>query len=261
MAETAKKEFWTESRLKKGIIWLIVGIVLVAGATAGYWYYLNMPEGSTPPVLQREIDQAMASIKKNPKDLAAHITLAQLYIQNKDYDDAIIECKNVIKADKEKEFAIYSYALMGIAYEGKGEEKTAIANYKKAIDIGDKEEMSRLNPGVVESRFRLGKIYLDQKNWDGALLQFQTVADQNSMDADSRYYLGLTFYRMGQYDQAIESLEKSTQYVPDYFEAFYLLGASYEKKGEKEKAIAAYKQALKGKADYAEAQDALDRLQ
>ncbi|MFA5867508.1 MAG: tetratricopeptide repeat protein [Actinomycetota bacterium] len=256
MAE--KQEFWTEQRLKTGIYVLIAGIVIIIIAIAGWWYYLNRPEGSTPPVLQRSITEAQAAIKKNPNDINARLTLAQLYIQNKQYNDAIVECKLVIKSSKNNEIA---YSLMGIAEDLSGDKKTAITYYKKTIDLGAKKEMSGLNAALIQARFRLGKIYLDQKNYDGALVQFQTLADTNSMDADSRYYLGLTFYDMKQYDKSIEWLEQAVRYVPDYYEAFYKLGQAYEKKGDKAKAIDAYKKALKAKPEYQEAKDALARLE
>jgi tetratricopeptide (TPR) repeat protein len=256
MAE--KQEFWTEERLKKGIIYLIIGIVVVAAATFGWWYYLNKPEASTPPVLQRQINDALARSKKNPNDVGAHILLAQLYLQDKRYDDAITECNLILKKNKGNEYAL---SLMAIAYDENGNKSAAIKYYKQAITAGTKKQNSGLNPAVVESRFRSGKIYLAQKNYDLALVQFQTLADQNSMDADSRYYLGVTFYDMKQYDKSIEWLLQATKFVPDYYEAFYQLGQAYEKKGDKTKAIAAYKQALKGKADYADAKNALARLE
>jgi len=252
-----KQEFWTEARLKKGIIAFAIGIVIIIVATFGWWYWLNKPEGSTPPVLQRAIDEAEAKVKKNPSDLDARTLLVQLLIQDKQYDDAMIECKILLKSDKENELV---YALMGVIEDEEGNDKAAIKNYQKAIDLGEKKKMSQLNPAIVESRFRMGKIFLDQKKYDNALLQFQLLADQNAMDADSRYFLGLTFLKMGAYDKAIEWEEAATRYVPDYYEAFYVLGQAYEKKGNKQKAIAAYEQALKAKSDYEEAQDALDKL-
>ncbi len=256
MAE--KQEFWTEQRLKAGIYVLIAGILIVTIAIAGWWYYLNRPEGSTPPVLQRAMDEAKAAIKKNPNDIGARITLAQLYIQNKMYDEAITECKLILKSSKDSE---YAYSLMGIAEDLSGDKKAAEKYYLKAIELGSKKSMSQLNPAIVESRFRVGKIYLDQKKYDKALVQFQTLADQNAMDADSRYYMGVTLYRMGKYDKSIEWLEKAVKFVPDYYEAFYMLGQAYEKKGDKAKAIEAYKKALSAKADYQEAKDALARLE
>lgn len=256
MAE--KKEFWTEARLKKAIIWVVAGIVIVAAATAGWWYYLNKPEGSTPPVLQRSIDDAKAKAKKTPKDINVHFTLAQLYIQNKQYNEAISECNIMLKLQKDNE---YAYSLLGIAYEAKGNISKAIEFYNKAIKTGSGKQQASLNPALVEARFRLGKIYLDQKKYNEALVQFQTVADSNSMDADSRYFIGLVAYRQGFYDKAIDSELAATRFVPDYFDAFFVLGQAYEKKGDKTKAIAAYKAALKAKPDFKDAKDALARLE
>lgn len=257
MAE--KQEFWTERRLKQGIIALVVGIAIVAAGIFGWYYWLNKPEGgSVPPVIQRQIDEAKAAIKKNKNDIGSRIALAQYYIQIKNYDDAIAECQLILKTNKENEYAV---SLIGVSYDLKGDQKNALKYYQKTILLGEKKKMSQLNPAIVEARFRSGKIYLSQKNYDMALVQFQALSDQNATDADSRYYLGLTFYQMGKNDKAIEWLEKATRFVPDYFDAFYTLGQAYEKQGDKAKAIAAYKQAIKSKPDFQEAKDALAKLE
>lgn len=256
MAE--RNEFWTEQRLKTTITWLTIGIIAVIIAMVGWYWYLNKPEAATPPVLQRSIDDALAKIKKNPNDMDAHLQLAQLYLQNKQYDESKTELKIIIKKDKENEVA---YVLLGIVEDSTGNKKAAVADYRKAIEFGSKKPQRQLNPAITEARFRVGKIYLDQKNYDYAMNEFMVLADNNATDADARYFLGLTYYRMGKYDQAIQSLEQATRFVPDYYEAFYTTGQAYEKKGDKAKAIAAYKAALKGKSDYAPAKEALSRLE
>jgi tetratricopeptide (TPR) repeat protein len=256
MAE--EQGFWTEARLKSGITWLIVGIIaIVLAGAAGYWYYYLKPVESTPRIIEKAINEALAAAKKNPNDLGPHITLAQLYIQDKRFDDAIVECKLILKIDKKNE---YGMSLMGVAYEAKGNITTAIKYYKQAIATADVKQWANINPARKEAMFRLGKIYIDQKKYDDAIKIFDPMVKADKMDADSRYFLGVAYLRKGEADKAIELLLVATRYVPNYYEAQFALGQAYEKKGDKASAIKAYEMALKYKSDYTEAQDALNRL-
>ncbi len=253
-----KREFLTEERLKKGIWITGIGIIVALAALFGYWYYLNRPASGPSFILQKSITEKEQQVKKQPNSKSTHLELAQLYLQAKRFDDAIDECKAVLKLSPEDSVA---YTFMGIAYEEKGNTKTAIDYYNKAIKKSESSEMKGLNPAFTESVFRLGRIYMDQKKYDKAIELFTKSVQYNSIDSDARYNLGLAYLRSGKYDQAIEQLSVATRYVPDYYEAQYALGQAYEKKGSKEEAIKQYKLTLKYEPDYKPAKDALARLE
>lgn len=253
-----KKEFLTEERLKKGIWITGVLIVVVVALLFGYWYWLNRPATGPSQILQKSITEKEQQVKKQPNSKSAHLELAQLYLQAKRFDDAIDECKAVLKMSPEDSLA---YTFLGIAYEAKGNTRTAIDYYNKAINKSESSQMKGLNPAFTESVFRLGRIYMNQKKYDKAIELFTKSVQYNSIDSDARYNLGVAYLRSGKYDQAIEQLTVATRYVPDYYEAQYALGQAYEKKGDKEDAIKQYKLTLKYKSDYQPAKDALARLQ
>jgi len=253
-----KKEFLTEERLKKGIWITSIGIVIVIAALFGYWYYLNRPATGPSQILQKSITEKEQQLKKQPNSKAVHLELAQLYLQAKRFDDAIDECKAVLKINPEDSMA---YTFMGIAYEAKGKTNTAVDYYNKAIQKAEGSEMKGMNPAFTESVFRLGRIYMDQKKYDKAIELFTKSVSYNSIDSDARYNLGLAYLKKGMYDEAIAQLTIAVRYVPDYVEAQYALGQAFEKKGNKENAIKSYKMALKYKSDYKPAKDALKRLE
>jgi len=256
MAE--KREFWTEARLKKGIYWLIGGIVAVIIALAGWWYYLNVVPMQAASIITRSIDEAQKKSTQNPNDASLHLALAQLYMQNKQYDETLAELDIVIKLEKNNDVA---YTIKGMAYEAKADDKKAEAAYKKAIEIGKTGSMQGVNRALFESYYKLGQMYYRQKKINAALDMMTKASQIDNIDADSLYWLGKIYYQKGDYNKAAENLVKATRFAPDFVEAEYLLGRSYEKLSRTSDAIKAYKQALAYKKDYQEAQTALDRLQ
>lgn len=255
MAE--KPEFWTEARLKKGITWLVVGIVVVVAGMAGYWYYLNRPQTGVPTVIQRQIDTARADITKDPKMIEPRIRLGQLLIQANDFNGAIAELQAALKLQKDNDIAI---VLIGVAYEEQGKTAAAVKQYKTAIEASKAQKMNKLDPAVTEAMYRLANIEINEKEFSSAATLMQQVSASNSMDSDAHYYLGLAYNGLKKYDDAINELVQAVRFVPDYYQANYALGQAYEGKGDKDSARKAYEAALKYKSDYQPAKTALDKL-
>jgi tetratricopeptide (TPR) repeat protein len=253
----ADKEFWTEARLKAAIKWAVVGIIAVILATAGVWYYYSVYPKQAPTILDRSLDEALKKSAKSPKDISLHLAVAEIYMQQKKYDDAINELETTVKLDKNNDMA---YALEGICYEAKGNDKKAETSYLKAISIGDKREMQGVNPALFESYYRLGRMYFRQSKNDKALEMMTKASSVNNIDSDSLYWLGRIYFAKGDFAKAEENLLKATRFAPDFYEAQYWLGQTYEKLGKKAEAIKAYEQALSYKKNYTQAQDALNKL-
>lgn len=250
--------FFSEERLNKAI-WLTAGLIVVALVVlGGYIYYQNYPASNVPPLVQKSIDEAKAKVTKDPQNANLRVELARLYLGVKKYDEAIAELNQAVKLEPKNVGAL---ALLGVAYEEKGQQSRAVDFYKKAIDAGSKEEMQALNPFLYEAQYRLANIYIEDKQYDPAIKVLEGALKNNPFDSDLQYLTGQAFLGKGDYDKAIVSFEEAIKYVPNFAEAHYGLGQAYERKGEKERAIAAYEQALKYKANYREAKEALERLE
>lgn len=253
----AEKEFWTEARLKTAIKWVAVGIIAVILATSGVWYYYSVYPKQAPTVLDRALDEALKKSAKSPKDASLHLAVAEIYMQQEKWDDAIKELETSAKLQENNNIA---YALEGVCYEAKGNDKKAETFYKKAIAIGEKGEMKGIDPALFESYYRLGRMYFRQGKTDKALEMMTEASSVNNIDSDSLYWLGRIYYKKGDCTKAEENLLKATRFTPDFYEAQYWLGQTYEKLDKKDEAIKAYEQALSYKKDYKQAQDALDNL-
>ena len=73
----------------------------------------------------------------------------------------------------------------GLNYYKQGKLDTAIAEFKKALEI---------NPGLIEARNNLGNAYHDQGNLTDAIAEYQKAIEINPNDAETHYNLGNAYY-------------------------------------------------------------------
>ncbi|MFA5867259.1 MAG: tetratricopeptide repeat protein [Actinomycetota bacterium] len=238
------------------VVATLIVIVLVAGI--GYLAYQQIgPKIQIPPLVQEEIDKALQTIAKDPKDADTRVKLAGLYVGQKMWNDAQTELDNAISINKNH---IGALSLLGQVAEARGQTANAIDYYKKAIALSDKTEFKSLNPFMYESIYRLGSIYIEQKKYKEAIDVLKKGTAVNPIDSDLHVKLGEAYVLNKQPDEAIAELEQGLTYVPNFAEGYYWLGRAYEVKGDKEKAKANYEQAMKFKKGYTQAEEALSKL-
>ncbi len=88
-----------------------------------------------PTVNQNPEDQYLEAIKRNPNDKEAYAALGRLYLQNKNYSDAVQIYEYLIKLDPTKD--IY-YSNLGLSHYSLKEYEKAKASYEKALSINNK---------------------------------------------------------------------------------------------------------------------------
>ncbi len=88
-----------------------------------------------PSVNQNPEDLYLAAIKKNPNDREAYEALGRLYLQNKNFSDAVQTYEYLIKLDPTKD--IY-YSNLGLSHYSLKEYQKARDSYEKALSINNK---------------------------------------------------------------------------------------------------------------------------
>jgi tetratricopeptide (TPR) repeat protein len=88
-----------------------------------------------PNTTQNPEDLYLAAIKKNPNDREAYEALGRLYLQNKNYGDAVQTYEYLIKLDPTRD--IY-YSNLGLSHYSLKEFQKAREAYEKALSINNK---------------------------------------------------------------------------------------------------------------------------
>ncbi|EQB64195.1 MAG: BatB protein [candidate division Zixibacteria bacterium RBG-1] len=135
---------------------------------------------------------------------------------------------------------LFLLALGGLAWgdpysslNNKGNQMYKKGDFQKALDFYNQAGIEK--PDSPEIRYNLGNSLHQQKQWEGALQNYQkSLQGTPDMNQAQIYYnLGNTFYRLDKYPEAIEAYKKCLEINPNDEDAKYNL--EYTKKKLQEK--------------------------
>ncbi|MEA4901132.1 tetratricopeptide repeat protein [Desulfitobacterium sp.] len=198
---------------KEVLILLVFTLGLFSiGIFIGNTYFWNQFDQT--PLLDKQYQSAMEKVKQNPDSAANHVDFGWALFQKGQYNEALAEYKKATELD-EKNFQ--AYLNLGIAYQQVDKIDIAITTLQKAIELAPKSY-------------------------------------------EAHYYLGLSYQRNGKLDQALEELFLADKLHPGSTKIIYDIGQLHEKMGSLEEAKKDYQDALNFDPQYTLAQEALSRL-
>lgn len=201
-------------KLWKGIL-VLIGFTLLLfamGTFIGYKFFWNQFDKT--PLLEKQYQSAMEKVKQNPNSASNHVD--------------------------------FGWALFQ-----KGQYNEALAEYKKATELDEKNFKAYLNLAIA---------YSQVEKTDIAITTFQKAIELNPKSSEAHYYLGKTYEKNEKIDLALQELQISEQLNPGSTQIIYDIGQIHEKKGMIAEAKKDYSDALGFDPKFAKAQEALDRL-
>ncbi len=88
-----------------------------------------------PTTNQSPEDRYLAAIQKNPNDITSYEALGRLYLQNRNYSDAVETYEFLTKLDPTHDSF---FSNLGLAYYSQGEYEKAKVAYERALNINNK---------------------------------------------------------------------------------------------------------------------------
>lgn len=216
-------------------------------------------------------------LKKDPKNLKAHISLASTYSQQGDYEKSFKYINDALRIDKRYRDA---YVMKGTNYLQLEKRDLAKSSYETAI---------QQDPNFYEAYLFLGTLY--QQDLDPLCIEyFRSAAQLKPKSIDVLYALAyglqnfneeeeaLSIYRkmtkmestftpsyfqqgwikqfkQADLDSAMYFYEIALQKEPKYVEAWHNLGLCYKDKGKKTNALQCFAKAVKYNPDFFLARD------
>jgi tetratricopeptide (TPR) repeat protein len=163
-------------------------------ATGHHWY------GVTYLTKMERFDEAIAELKRaqelDPLSLPINADVGNTYIQARQYDKAIEQLRKTIDMDQSFYFA---HALLGMAYQMKGDFQDAIGEYQQARQLNDDSFVLAL----------LGDVYAVSGRKDEALKMLDQLNQLSKQRFVWAYGIALVYVGLGDKDQAFKWLQKS----------------------------------------------------
>ena len=202
------------------------------------------------------IQEKLAQIEKEPKNMNARRALARIYIQNKRFEEAIQCLQAALEAAgsmdpeldrmlSQTKIQYYDQQIEALRAEGREEEAVNLEGEKNQFVFDDLAQRVERYPNDLHLRFELGKQYFTYGYYDDALTHLQLAQKSPKDRLWALYYLALCFLNQGQTDMAVMQLEAARDSLPTMDElkknVVYRLGLCAEAAGDLEKAYQYYK--------------------
>jgi tetratricopeptide (TPR) repeat protein len=136
------------------------------------------------------------------------------------------------------------YINRGVARAALGEYSQAIGDYNKAIEI---------KPHDADAYYNRGVVYAALGNFSQAIGDYDRALELKPRYAEAHNNRGVVYAALGNDGQAIGDYDKAVEINPNNAEAYYNRGNSYARLGNYQQAIKDYDSAIKIKMNYGEA--------
>lgn len=207
------------------------------------FYYYNIKQDA-----DKGFNVVKMWVELYPDDIEAHASLAGIYVQMNQLDDAILEYKHILELDPEQHFYLQT---IGSVYEQKGEFEEALKYYEQYAEkfpnkyesftaigglyktMGDYEQAKAsyekallIEPEKISALLTLADIETKVGNFEQSLKQYQDALKiaNTPQDRSSVYEEQTDYYRFrGQIGKALEYFDLNFTEMQKFEPAFSLL--------------------------------------
>lgn len=235
--------------------------VAARGLLGRLYVRLLTPSGRAPvpsEIQGRAVPRFEKLSAANPSDIDTNLILAQLYRLSNNSARAEETLKNVLQLNADSEEANTQLALL---YFELGDYRSAIDLLRKVADSRDNPDLLRTLAAAYEQvrdyqsaaatyaralqrdpdnpafRHGLAESLLFSRQYDQALEQFQSLAEDDPRDADPHMRISQIYRQQKKYAEARSSLARASELAPDNLEIRYNQIQLEEAEGHTEEAI------------------------
>jgi tetratricopeptide (TPR) repeat protein len=217
---------------------VLISLVIFLGLLSYYLFYiapkLNPINKAVAFEEQKMFKEAIFEYKKaldrNPKDFTVHYKLANIYLNQKEFDQAAIHLEEILKIDK------FNYEVEQLDVQ-----KKLTRVYYSRHDIGGAFQIFldilKLYPGDVESLYHVSFIILGQEEFDVAQKYFDRLVRIKPDDFEIQFGAGICSYQNQKMGNAIEYFKNALSIKPNSEVANLSIAFAFYKKGEYKQAI------------------------
>jgi tetratricopeptide (TPR) repeat protein len=237
-------------------ITILAGIllVLVVLSFSGYYYYDRYYNEPQPEAQEMNLAHAEQAVRDDPQSPEKRMALAEVYMFNQRYTDAITQANQVLSTQPDNQRA---WLVIGIASANTGKPADAIDPLTRFIDARKDEEMPGLDKSLHAAAYYLGDSYLQLGKPQEAIEPLTQAVNWSQTDADAMVKLGLAYSAVQDYPNAVNMFHGATTFVPDYLEAYDAMAIAYDAAGKPDYGDYARGMSSYSKKDYQAAIDLL----
>jgi tetratricopeptide (TPR) repeat protein len=234
-------------------ILLVLVIVIFGGIYAKDRNFFGLIK-SKPEQVEVNLAEAEQAVRDNPQNTEMRMALAEVYMYNNRYADALVQANQVMMKQPDNQRA---WLVIGIANANLGKPADAIEPLTKFVDARKDQEMPGLDRSLQAAAYYLGDSYLQLGKPQEAIEPLKQAVEWSKTDADAMYKLGMAYSGVQDYASALNMFHYATTFVPDFQEAYDAMAAAYDAGGLPDYGDYARGMSAYARKDYSEAIDLL----
>jgi tetratricopeptide (TPR) repeat protein len=216
-------------------------------------------EVKSEDVADRLLREYEARLPQEPKNLKLLRSVAELYVQKKEFDKGLEYYNRMVQTEGVNDPALerviaettsrkFDNALSQLdpSSAAYADEKAKIEAEKQAYQISEAKRRVEKYPTDLQLRFELGRLYFQSGKISDAIQELQRAQANPHIKISAMNLLGQCFARRGMNDLAARTFQSAIKEKPVFDdekkELIYMLGSVLEKAGKKEEAIEHFKQ-------------------
>jgi tetratricopeptide (TPR) repeat protein len=220
--------FSSTYQVQRIVILTAIALGLVLISFSGYYYY-DRYYTDQPKKQEVTLAEAEKAVRDNPDDPEIRLNLAEAYMLNSRFDDAIGQASQVMESYPDNKRA---WLLIGVSNSLNDNPQDAIEPLQKYLDASKEDEMPGLNLSLQSAAYYLGDSYLQLGQPEKAVPVLEMNLEWSQTDADTMYKLGVAYTEIKEYNKALVVLHKATVFVPDFREAYEQMAVVFDTTNE-----------------------------
>jgi tetratricopeptide (TPR) repeat protein len=215
-------------------------------------------EVKSDDVAQRLIAENERRLQSEPKNLKLLRTLAELYLQKKEFDKALEYCERIRSSEGGNDPSLDrlisditlrkfddTLAKLDQSAPDFAEQSGRIQAQRDEYQMTETKSRAERYPTDLQIRFDLGELYFKAGKISEAIQEFQKAQNYPAKRLQAMGYLGQCFARRGMNDMAARKLQDAIKEKPIFDEEkkelVYQLGSVLEKMNKRDEAIEQFK--------------------
>jgi tetratricopeptide (TPR) repeat protein len=202
----------------------------------------------------RAVEEYKLALNADPTSAFLNNGLAELYFRTGRVRDAILTAQETIKRDPKN---IAAHKLLGRVYlHSLGDMQNGASQQVLDLAIGEYKQISALDPTDIQSHLVLGQLYTVNHESQQAQQEFEAAQKIDPNSEDVALNLARLYGESGDLKRAIDTL-KSVPEDDRSAKLSFALGAGYDQMKDTKDAVTAYQQAVDMDPDNLDAKRAL----
>ena len=188
-----------------------------------YYWQLHQPE--------RAKEELSKAIRSSPTAARPHAVLAEVYLQDQDWDDARREAEAALRLSPRNYLGL---VVRGQLYLEENDFLKAEQYFRRSLQV---------KPDGPRADYGLGLILISREEYAPAEQLFRRVTRRLPHFASAYYNLGLVLRSLSRREEAVTQLRRAVEEDPAFIPAQLALGSIYYESGEKERALTYFQNA------------------